>query len=157
MTRSADIDEFIAMAVTASGEQCIVWPFHYTKDGYPERVRRFDGVRRQKRRVNRIVCEMSSGPAPLDRPEAAHKCGNKRCVNASHIYWGSRSENAADMLAHGTVSRGSRRPSSKLTEDQIPEIKRLSSAMTQTEIAQKFGVNQSQISRVLSGKRWKHT
>jgi len=56
-----------------------------------------------------------------------------------------------------TIARGSRCPGHVLTEQDIPEILRLAAhGMSQYELAKYFGYNQSTISRVLSGRTWKH-
>lgn len=47
-------------------------------------------------------------------------------------------------------------PMSKLTEDQVREIRKLAAeGMVQRRIAAKFGVGPMQISRIVNGQRWK--
>lgn len=55
------------------------------------------------------------------------------------------------------INRGIDRPTAKLKEKNIDKIHQLTAeGKSQTFIAKQFGVNQSVISRVLSGKVWKH-
>ena len=75
---------------------------------------------------------------PTGEQQACHKCDNKLCVNPGHIFVGTRSDNERDKVAKGrhntapgcyamlAVRRtysGSHNPQSKLTEDQVEEIK----------------------------------
>lgn len=77
-----------------------------------------------------------------------HKCDNKPCVNPKHLFLGSIADNIADMDAKGR--RGTK---SQLTYDDVDEIKRLlSERYSQTEIAEKYGVHQTTVSRIAYGK-----
>jgi predicted XRE-type DNA-binding protein len=45
----------------------------------------------------------------------------------------------------------------KLTKEKVSEIKRLwdEAAMTQAEIAEQFGIGQTMVSHIVTGKTWK--
>lgn len=86
-----------------------------------------------------------------------HKCDNPPCVNPEHLYEGGHVENSQDKVSRGRQSRGEKHGNSKLTEMQVVEIKKLIAARaTQTEIARRFGVDQSAISLIATGKMWQH-
>ncbi len=54
-------------------------------------------------------------------------------------------------------ARGERINTAKLTEDQVREIRSLSAAgMSNRKLAEQFGVNNSQISRIVNRKLWTH-
>lgn len=38
-------------------------------------------------------------PSKID---LCHACGNDKCSNPRHLYWGTRSENVQDSIMHGT-------------------------------------------------------
>lgn len=66
-------------------------------------------------------------------------------------------------FAHGshqhpeTVRRGSKHHKARLTDDAVREIRALvSSGVTQTAVAERFGVRQSHISRIVRNKGWSH-
>jgi hypothetical protein len=50
--------------------------------------------------------------------------------------------------------KGEDNPISKLTEDQVIQIKGFKGSFSQEKIARMFNVNQSQISRIHNNKRW---
>lgn len=86
-----------------------------------------------------------------------HHCDNPPCVNPSHLYLGTGFENNRDTVRRGRARRatGESCSWSKLTGEQVLEIK--SSSVRQVDLAKKYGVSQSHISRIRSGDRnlWK--
>ena len=77
-------------------------------------------------------------------------------MNPRHLRYASRAENEADKVRHGTSNRGERHGLSKLTASQVREIKQLSDARTNDELAELFGVKPPTIDAIRRGKRWKH-
>lgn len=139
------------VALTFSGDECLPWPFGDNGKGY--------GVFHVKRRAvsaHGYVCERTYGPRPTRDHEAAHSCGKGHlgCVNPRHLRWATRSENSADKVAHGTVSRGARNPANRLSEDDVRSIRALIGLRTQREIAAQFGVCQMTISHIATRKQW---
>ncbi len=128
---------------------CLLWPFEIGRTGYGT-VRHKD-----KRRVaSRVMCEMAHGAPNDPAMDAAHSCHNPPCCNPRHLRWATRSENNLDMAENGTAMRGEKVVFSKLTEADIHEIRSLEGTMRQQDIADRFGVNATAVSRILSGKRW---
>lgn len=99
------------------------------------------------RLAHRISYRMETGPIPSDK-QINHECGNSRCVNPNHLYAGTSRENWEDAVRHGTRER-------KLTDDDVREIRRRYSVedVTQSELAEEYGVATCTISQVLSGQR----
>lgn len=89
-----------------------------------------------------------------------HKCDNPACINVEHLEPGTVQDNMRDMDSRGRRVRGEKVGTSKLTASQVEEIRRIyvprSRDRNQYRLAQRFGVSQSEISQVLSSKRWKH-
>jgi len=52
--------------------------------------------------------------------------------------------------------KGSKNPNSKLTEDDVREIKRLLPTREMSWIAKKYGVHYGTIYQIKSGQTWKH-
>lgn len=57
-------------------------------------------------------------------------------------------------LVVGPKLAGEKHPRAKLTQKQVDEIRRLSKQHSNKEVAERFGINQSTVSRITSGKRW---
>jgi hypothetical protein len=79
------------------------------------------------------------------------------CVSGGHLVWKTHAENMRDMVVHGKSQAGEKSVHSRLTESDIAEIKVSAKSATQRQLANRFGVCQSHISRILSGEVWKHT
>jgi len=75
----------------------------------------------------------------------------------SNLCWGTSSENHADKVKHGTDSAGERNLNSKLTEQDVMEIRDLLAGgpYFQWEIAEMYGITQGQVSHIRIGKTWK--
>ena len=124
--------------------------------GYPAYHLCQDGVRRTIR-AYRLVAEAFLGPPPTSQHEVAHFDGDRRNSHYKNLRWATRAENHADKRRHGTHRQGEAMPWAKITEDGVREIRRMyADGMLQREIAEKFGLGQVQISRIVHRSRWAH-
>ena len=151
------MDNFIANALAADTDECIVWPWSREEHGYAVRIGR-NGKKGSSRLLSRQLCEQAHGPSPTDKPVCAHSCNNGAggCINPKHLRWATQLENMHDKFAHGTATRGAEIGTSKLTEDDVREIRRVGGRMRQKDIAAHFGVSRANVSIILSGKTWSH-
>ena len=87
--------------------------------------------------------------------QVLHSCDNPRCCNPAHLSLGDHEENNRQRAERGRNAdvRGEKNPAHKLTDQQVAEIRGLRGSMTQKAIAKRFGVRQSQISRIQTGAR----
>ena len=85
------------VAVPFDGDGCLLWPFQISTTGYGRLE-----VNGKKKIASRYVCELAHGEPPTRQHEAAHSCGNSKCVNPKHLRWATHTENEADKLVHGT-------------------------------------------------------
>jgi len=108
--------------------------------------------------VHRLVATAFIGAPPSPTHQINHIDGNKSNNRADNLEWVTAQENALHAYERGLMVRhkGTLHGCAKLSDEQIAEIKALAGQMTQREIAEKFGVGQSQVSRILTGKRWGH-
>jgi len=139
--------------ISDPGDDCIsIEGVHsLTNSGYGQ-VR----VPHEKRvRSSHAAALASVTPMPSPGMYAAHgPCHNRLCVNPNHLSWKTPSENAQDKVRDDTHQRGARCNLAKLTEIEAAYIKVL--PMTQAKIGKLFGISQTQVGRIKTGKRWSH-
>jgi hypothetical protein len=94
------------------------------------------------------LAEISMGGVVL------HSCDNPRCINPLHLSLGTHKDNTQDMLKKGRANppRGTRCAQHVLTPEQVQLIREADGV--QREIAIRFGISASQVSRIKGGKRW---
>lgn len=142
------IQDYIRTVVLPyDGNDCLFWPFSRTRQGYAQAQ-----VKGTRIGVPRLICELVYGVQPS--LEARHLCGRgaQGCVTPRHLVWGTRKENAADRLVHGTSYRGARHHSAKLTELQVREIRE--SPASARSLARRYGVKHGSILSIKTGKTW---
>lgn len=105
--------------------------------------------------AHRVSCFLAHGEAPSPYYEAAHSCRNRRCVAPDHLRWATRADNQLDRVRDGTHNRGERQGQSKLTVEQVLEIRRRRGEVHRA-LAEEFGVCRQAISDILSGRNWSH-
>lgn len=103
--------------------------------------------------VHRLVAAAFLGPCP-DGMQVAHCDGDPTNNHVSNLRYATPLENTGDKFLHGTVLRGSCVGNAKLNEAQVRKIKRAKG--TVYEIAAEFGISIAHVSRIRSGKRWRH-
>ena len=105
--------------------------------------------------VHRLVAEAFIGPCPHGQI-VRHGEGGPLDNRVANLSYGTPSENnGADRLRDGTLPRGARNGSSKLTEEQALEIKRRSlDGESRASLGREFGVRAETISHIALGRIW---
>lgn len=88
-----------------------------------------------------------------------HICDTPNCVNPNHLRHGTQADNIADMVAKGrrVTVKGSKQHDAKLTETDIPVIRmRLHHGATYAVLARDYGVSETAIRNIDTGRTWKH-
>ena len=140
----------------ASGDRldCWNWKAYIHPSGYG-----MFAIKRKMWLVHRVAWILAYGDIPTGFC-VLHKCDNRICVNHRHLFLGTYKDNAVDRDKKGRGkipdNRGEKHGLSKLTEEQVLEIKRQCETrkLNNTQIAKAFGVNRRHIGRIASGKRW---
>lgn len=101
-------------------------------------------------RAHRFSYQIHKGEIPVGLV-VMHSCDNPICVNPSHLSVGTKLDNNRDAIRKNRTRTGEAHQRSKLTDMQVDEIR--ASSLSQKEISEKYGVNQSQISRIKNGLR----
>ena len=140
--------KFFNAAIEKRTSECIEWPYTKTK-GYP-----WVSYEGKGWYAHRLACFLIHGEPPSRDHQSAHSCGNNVCINPAHIRWATPKENASDKIIHGTSARGERQGSSKLTEDDVREIRYLEGIISVAKLAKRFDVGAVQIRRIQKRERW---
>lgn len=123
------------------------------QNGYPMVAIWFDGKAATKT-VHSLVLRAFRGD-PKAGQECRHLDGDRTNAALANLRWGTRSENMADKLLHGTSPRGESCGTSKLTVDDVREIRRrLAEGETGRSLAKHYGVHDVTISNIKHGDRW---
>ncbi len=110
----------------------------------------------RKKYVHRLMLELFVGPCPPGM-ECCHYDGDPANNALTNLRWDTTRGNSADGIRLGRSTRGSRHPGAKLTEADIPKIRRLRrSGVSPFKIADQFGVCYGTIRGIMSGKFWSH-
>lgn len=89
------------------------------------------------------------GPIHPLASDFMHFCDRPWCVEPSHTYPNTPRKNVEDMAAKGRQARGGRLPQTKLTEDDVREIRRrLALGERHGVIAARHGVSRSRVSEI---------
>lgn len=104
-------------------------------------------------RAHVLVLEAFTGVRP-DGCFGCHRDGNPANNSAPNLYWGTQKENMRDAIRHGTLRRGERISFSKLSASGVDDIRRMRGHASQSELSRRFGVRQSQISRIQNFRAW---
>lgn len=85
-----------------------------------------------------------------------HKCDNRKCVNPSHLFLGTRADNAEDRDLKGRTSRGETHYIAKLSKVDVNKIRNMYlCGTTQQVLSDIFGVCRPNISMIVNRVTWK--
>ncbi|WP_158618922.1 MULTISPECIES: HNH endonuclease [Pantoea] len=135
--------------------ECWEWQRHTNNAGYGKLTINGRGVY-----AHRLAYQLTKGDLPQGM-EVLHSCDNPACINPAHLAAGTHSQNMKDCSAKGrakmptVIVRGERNGAAKLREVDVRSIKRLlEKGWTQRDIAERFGISQSQVSHIKLGRAW---
>ncbi len=89
-----------------------------------------------------------------------HTCDNPPCCNPAHLLLGTPMDNYNDMRSRGRErhagASGVANGGCKLTASAVTELRILyaTGQYRQIDLAARFGIKQSQVSRIVRGKSW---
>lgn len=133
----------------ADEDWCLIYPFVWEQDHYPKYRTSRSAMKNWP--VHRLMCEYRHGPPPTPQHHSAHSCdrGTKGCVNPMHVSWKTPSQNQSERHANGFT------PRSKLTAEDVDQIRSLEGRERPADIARKFGVTLRNVRLILAGQAWR--
>lgn len=153
----SDIARFWKYVTKPIGSECWGWIAKKTRFGYGEFYIRQRGVDKSVS-AHRISWTIYKGKIP-NGFLVLHRCDNPECVNPDHLFLGTYKDNMQDKIKKGrcNITHGENNPTSKLSNAEVERIKELcASSVPQRKIAQQFGINQSNVSRIAHFERRIH-
>lgn len=112
--------------------------------------------RRASFTVHTAVCEAFHGPRP-SRYTAAHNNGNRRDNRSVNLRWATRKDNDRDKIEHNTLVYGNAAPWRTLSAEEAIAIWKSRGRISQSQLAQIYGVTRSAIAMIHQGRTWKQS
>lgn len=110
------------------------------------------------RLAHRLSWEIHYGPIPPGS-NVLHRCDVKHCVNPQHLYLGTHTDNARDVLARGSFNhrRGETHHRAKLSDAEVAEIRlRATAGETYASLGRAYSMDPGHISRIVRGLTRRH-
>lgn len=137
-------EQFILNAIASDTDDYIIWPFAIRQsNGYAAHSNKQFGITKNYEAHN-YVCKLVHGEPELGE-EAAHKCGQKLCINPKHLKWASPLDNMKDAKSHKTL-RGGGRYRQRFFEPELAEIR--ASKESHIALASKYNTDPAYIGRL---------
>jgi len=119
------------------------------------------GVGRLNKKTNhahRISYILTTGDHLDSMTVVRHTCDNRICCNPKHLLSGTHADNINDRLERKGDQKGENNFASKLTQDQVNEMRLLANTgIPQDVLANQFSVSNGAVSTIVNGKTWKHS
>ncbi len=87
-----------------------------------------------------------------------HKCNNRKCVNPFHLYAGTAKDNSDDITKANRriIKQGETNGMSKLTEQQVLEIRKNLNKLSQRKLGKIYNVSHNTIGSIQHKTIWRH-
>lgn len=132
-------------------DTCWIWLASFNRNGYGQ-----FGMNGTMRSTHRVSYELFNGIIPPSLC-VLHTCDNRKCVNPSHLFLGTKKDNTQDMVKKNRRfspnSVGSSNGHSKLTEQEVLQIRSLSNT-DRKKLAQQFNIHLAQVYKIINRKQW---
>jgi hypothetical protein len=145
--------EFFYNTVYVEQDGCKLWPFGKVSRGYGAVE-----INGQQFGVHHLACLAWHGPRPAGKTAAHGPCHDRLCYNGAHLSWRTGNEQWLDQVRDGTAMLGAKNHATKLTIDEVREIRMRYAAggERQVDLAAEFGIKQPALSALLRRATWAH-
>lgn len=137
-------EKFLKLVKIYKTEECINWTGKCNELGYGIFYSGYDIL------AHRFSYRIYHGDIDC-KMYICHTCGNSSCVNPKHLYLGTPKQNSMDKIKHGKFGK-------KLNEKDVHNIRNFYKLLNvkMKDISVIFGISESTVYSVLTGKSWKH-
>lgn len=149
----SDYRRFMSKFEPDGPDGCWLWTAGCFSTGYGQFHMQDSEGKNRNVGAHRVSYEMCKGKIP-DGHFVRHTCDNPGCINPAHLVSGTPKQNSQDMVRRSRQASGERHGMSQLTEEEVLSIR--ASSLSQTELAQQYGVTQSTIWLIVHNKKWTH-
>jgi len=153
-----DLERFLARIQRGGDGECWLWQGGKRAKGYGRFTITESGKRRNFR-AHRLSWKIHFGSIPRGL-SVLHHCDVRDCVKPSHLFLGSQRENHEDMCMKGRNPVIKSEWTSKITEEQVKELRKLyipfSRKFSAPALGRRFGLSLGVVFGAVSGKTWKH-
>lgn len=146
------------VVTTAQGARGSVLKGTPDVNGYPRAKLVSDEGGKKTVKIHRLMLLAFIGPPPSPGDHACHNNGVRSDNRLENLRWDSCLGNLRDRKAHGTETRGTANGRSKLTEDEVRNIrKRLSGKYGEiAALAREYSMAHSAMWAACKGDHWSH-
>ena len=147
-----DIKRFWNKVNKKNDDECWEW------NGYAIDNRGRFNINGKIYKAHRISYYLANRNLPEYPLQVRHKCKIKLCVNPNHLESGTHTENMQDKYRDKTILIGENHQNSKLTEQQVLEIrtKYIPYKYSSIKLANEYNVSDRLILKIINNKLWKH-
>lgn len=159
---------FWSKVAKAGPDDCWEWRGTMLSTGYGVLTKGGDGRKTKTIPAHRAAWLIHTKYLPKTHEYICHKCDNRSCVNPSHLFLGSCTDNLRDMVAKGRhftqtrperICRGSKHANAKLNEAAVIKMRQMRQLPIRPGVrtlAKMFGVSRITARRAIDGISWKH-
>lgn len=133
-------EEFLQKGIKAG--DCILWWKSLNAGGYGCIM-----INYRRMYAHRYAYELFKGTIP-EGMSVLHTCDNTACINPDHLYLGTQQQNMRDRQVR-------KRTHSKLTHQQITEIRSLRKILPGKVVGKIYGVSAEYVYDIWGGQYWK--
>lgn len=105
--------------------------------------------------AHRLSYFFARGELPDDKV-VRHSCDTPLCIEPSHLLLGTHADNVADKVSRNRQHQKETHPLRKISAADVEQIRAeyAKGGVMQKELADRFGISPTQVSRIVRRQRW---